>query len=193
VPRTLSPDMLAALSSGIIRPALFAAMTFTSGTVNVWSGLGSITWNSATWIGLGSLLGLSISEDAATVEARGITISLSGLDSSTLGDCMDEFQLGLPITLYLGLFASDGSLIADPVTTWAGRMDQPTIDVSGATATISINCESRLIDLNIATDRRYTHQDQNIDNPGDLGFMFVDGIQELTVYWGKYPLSTNNI
>ena len=193
MPRTLSSGMLSALSSQYIRPAVFVALTFTTGPVYVWSGIGSIVWNSQTWIGLGTLMSLSGSEDGTTVEARGIAIMFSALDSSLLGDCLSEFKLGLPVTVYLGLFASPGSLIADPVITWSGRMDQPTIDVSGQTASVTINCESRLIDLNIAVDRRNTNEDQQLDHPGDLGLSFVAGIQEITLYWGRFPQSANNL
>jgi len=31
---------------------------------------------------------------------------------------------------------------------WAGRTDQPTIEMDGSTATISINCENRLVEMN---------------------------------------------
>jgi len=151
-----------------------------------------IDWNGHTWTGLGALLGISPMEDGATVEARGITITLSGLVPSLLADCLGEFELGLPVTVYLGLY-SDGDLIDAPITTWSGRMDQSTIEVSGEDASISINCENRLLDMNVAVDRRYTNEDQQIDHPGDLGFSFVNAIQELTIFWGHQAHSTNNI
>ena len=53
-------------------------------------------------------------------------------------------------------FSAPGVLIASPITVWRGLLDQPTIDVSADTASISINCESRLIEMNVAVDRRYT-------------------------------------
>ena len=77
MPRALTSGMLSALSGQYLRPAVFVAMTFTSGPVFIWSGIGSIQWNSQTWVGLGSLLSLSGWEDGTTVEARGINITLS--------------------------------------------------------------------------------------------------------------------
>jgi hypothetical protein len=99
------------------------------------------------------------------------------------------------VIVYLGAFAPGGpsSLIANPIPIWTGRMDQPTLDISGTTSSISIACESRFIDMNVAVDRRYTNDDQQRDWPGDLGFMFVQAIQEMTLYWGTSPTSTNNI
>jgi hypothetical protein len=101
--------------------------------------------------------------------------------------------VGLPAIVSLGLFDAAGALIADPVGCFVGQMDQPTLDVTGTSATISINCESRLIEMNVAVDRRYTNEDQQRDYPGDRGFEFVNSIQEAQIYWGRTPSSVNNL
>lgn len=193
MPRSMSPAMLAAFPSPLLRPAIFVTATFVTGPVYLWTGLAPITWSGHTWLGVGSLLGISGSEDGATVAARGMSLSLSGIDASFLADAMQEFRQGLPVVVYLGLFDSSGALIADPLTSWAGRMDQPTVEVAAETAVITINCENRLLDMNVAVDRRYTQDDQQIDSPGDMGLQFVTGIQEINLYWGKTPTTTNNI
>jgi hypothetical protein len=72
-------------------------------------------------------------------------------------------------------------------------MDKPTIDVSGTSATITINCENRLVEMNVSAERRYTHEDQQVDYPGDLGFQFVNSIQDAQIYFGRYPSSKNNL
>jgi hypothetical protein len=131
-------------------------------------------------------------EEGATVEARGIQLSLNGFDLSALALVRDEFQVGQPVKVYVGAF-SGGALIADPINSWIGRMDAPTISVDGKTATISISCESRLVQLNVAVDRRYTNDDQQRDHPGDLGFSHVSAIQEVPIYWGKIPSTGANI
>ena len=188
----MSPAMLAALQASDLQPAIFVQLQFVTATVYIWSGIGSISWNGQTWQGLGQLLSISPAGSAPTVEARGITIVLSGLDATLLPDCLNEFQLGLPVTCYLGLF-SGGSLIADPLATWQGRMDKPTFNISGEALTISLNCENRLIDMNVAVDRRYTIQDAQMDYPGDLGFMFVASIQEKTLFLAGQANTTNVI
>jgi hypothetical protein len=193
MPRPMSSAMLAALQQPVLRCALFAQISFTSATVYVWSGVGTITWNGQTWTGLGDLLGVAAVEDGTTVEARGISITLGGLDAALLADCQNEYRLGLPAAVYFGLFDAGSELIATPITSWAGRTDRPEIEVDADKATITINCESRLIDMNAAVDRRVTHQDQQMNWPGDNGHMFVPGLQELTTFWGGYPQTGNNV
>jgi len=189
----MTASYLAAIQSASLRPALFVEAHFTSGPIYVWSGVGPIVWGGHTWTGLGSLGSVSTIDESATVEAKGITLTLSGIDSALLTGILDEFQVGLPVVVSLGLFDAVGALIADPVASFVGAMDQPTLDVTGTSATIAINCESRLLELNVAVDRRYTNEDQQRDYPGDRGFEFVNSIQEAQIYWGRTPSSVNNL
>jgi hypothetical protein len=191
--RDMTSAYQAAISSAILRPALFVQATFVSGPLYVWSGMGPITWNGQTWIGVGTLGTVSTIEEGSTVSAKGVTLTLSGLDPTLLEDVMEEFQVGLPALVYLGVFDATGALIADPVCCFSGRMDQPTIDISGTTASIAINCENRLVEMNVSVERRYTDEDQQLDYPGDLGFQFVNGIQDAQIYFGRSPSSKNNL
>lgn len=189
----ISASMLTAIQSSSFQPALLVEMHFVSGVSYVWNGRGTLSWNSHSWLGVGNFGSISVIEEGATVSARGITLALSGIDASMLADALQEMQVGLPAVVYLGIFdpANPGVLFNTPLTSWAGRMDQPTIDVDGTTASISINCENRLVVMDVAVDRRYTNDDQQIDHPGDLGFQFVNSIQEQTVYFGRTPNGSN--
>jgi hypothetical protein len=194
MPRNLTTEMVTALTATILYPAVFVNLTFSTGPVYVWSGAGSVSWNSSTWLGLGSLLGLSTPEDSSNVEAKGISVTISGLDSSYMAGALREIQLGLPAIIYLGFYTSlGGTLINTPAICWSGRMDQPTFSISGSEATITFNCENRLLDMNIDVSRHYTNEDQQMSYPGDLCFMFVDGLQEKNLLWGQTTTSTNNI
>ena len=193
MPRPMTTAYTVAVTSAMLRPALFVEAHFVTGPIYVWTGLGTIEWNGQTWIGIGTLGTVSTIEEGSTVEAKGITLTLSGIDPTLIADVLGEFQVGLPAIVTLGLFDDTGTLIPDPVCCFSGKMDQPTIDVSGPTATIAINCESRLVELNVAVDRRWTNEDQQVDFPGDLAFQFVNGIQDAQIYWGKSPSSVNNL
>lgn len=192
MPRSITPDFLAAIASQQIRPAVFVEAYFASGPVRLWTGLGTTAWNGQTWMGVGSLGSVSTIEEGSTVEAKGINLTLSGIDASLLRLVEGEFQQGLPVRVWLGLYDANGQLIPNPVLSFAGKTDQPTIEVSGDTATITITCENLLIDLNTSVERRYTNEDQQLDYPGDRGFEFVPSIQQRTIYWGRSASSTNN-
>ena len=192
MPRTSNNALLTALLSPETQPSLFVELTFASAVVRMWSGLGSVTWGGHAWLGMGSLMAISGVEDAATIEARGMTVTISGLDPNLLSESMTDFKLGLPARMWLG-FWSGGSLVADPLPSWAGRTDQPTIDVAPDVVTISIACENRLVDMDVPADRRLTNEDQQMDWPGDLGLQFVDGLQEAALVWGQHATVTTNV
>lgn len=192
MPRSMSTALNTAFSAQDLLPVAFLQAQFRTGTVYLWSGFGTISWNGQTWTGIGDLGSITPIEEGTNVQARGLTIALSGFDATLVSLVMGEVQLGLPVTLYLGAF-SGGSIIPTPIAAFAGRIDQPTIEVSGETASISINCESRLIDMNTSVSKRYTDDQQQTDFPGDTAFSFVMGIINATIYWGNNPNSPNNI
>lgn len=187
-----TPEFIAAIQSGYVRPAIFVEIHFVSGPAYVWTGVGSITWDGKTWLGVGQFGSLSTIEEGATVHARGITLTLSGVDLGLLSDVMTDYKQGLPAMVYFGVRDGAGALIPDPITSWSGRTDQPTITVDGDSASISIGCENRLVDMNVSVEHRYTDADQKREYPSDRGFEFVNSIQNITVYWGRHPDSSNN-
>lgn len=192
MPRVITSAMLAALCAPGSEPVVFVQVGFSTGPAYLWSGVGPVTWNGQTWAGVGSLLAISQIEDGCTVEARGISITLSGFDPTVCAAVMADFQLGLPAVVLLGAY-SDGSIIASPVTAWAGRTDTPELSVDGKTATVSINCESRLVDMNNPSERRYTMDDQTMTWPGDIAFMFVNSLQEITLSLPNQAPAAKNI
>lgn len=182
-----------ALDEPYLVPALFVAMQFASGPVYLWSGYQPTILNGQTYIGAGSLLGISTIEDGSDAHARGIEITLSGIDPNLLGLALNEFQIGVPVTVTLGLFSGPGqSLVNAPVVAWAGVTDQPTIDVDEKTATITIACESLLLRMNTPVAFRYTNIDQQLFYPGDTGFAWVTPIQSIPIYWNQTATSSGN-
>lgn len=96
-----------------------------------------------------------------------------------------DAQQGLPGKMWVALVAADGTIVADPVQGFAGRLDVPTITDGAETCTITISYESRLIDLNTPRELRYTHEAQQQLYPGDLGFEYVTSIQDKDLQWGR--------
>src|ERR1700738_2838175 len=122
MPRPMSAPMLAALQASELFPAIFVQAQFATSTLYLWSGVGPKVWNGNTYLGMGTFGSVSAIEEGASVEAKGIVLSLSGIDPTMLADALQQIKLGLPVTVFLALFDNTGALIADPLTSWAGRM-----------------------------------------------------------------------
>lgn len=166
-----------------LAPILLAEFEFASATVRFWTGYGDLSWNSQTWTGGGSLIGVSAVEETTDMKAVGATFTLSGVPSALISTALGEDYQGLPAALYLGALDSSGAVVEDPVKVFAGRMDVMEIEDGGETATISLTVESALADLERPRERRFTDEDQQELFPGDLGLEYVPSIQGKEVVW----------
>lgn len=181
--RTITLGMIAQLTAGIVSPVLLVQMDFSSGFSRVWSGLGDLSWNGYSWNGVGDLGGISTMEETTDFRANGVQLQLSGIPSAMLAIALGEHYQGRPAEVYLGFLDSTGALVDAPVELFSGKMDTMHIDEGGETSTISIQVESRAISLKAAREWRYTHEDQQIDYPGDKGFEYVVGLQDKDLIW----------
>jgi hypothetical protein len=191
MPRNITSNYLLALQEGYLFPCIFLEIYFASGPVRICTASQGQILNGNAYIGVGSFLDLSTIEDGSTVQARGVSVTLSGIDPVLLPATLNEFQVGLSATIYLGLFGGEAlSLVNETVIAWQGRTDQPTITVDEKSASIQMNLESVFLDMNVPVPYRYTNQDQQLFSPGDLGFQWVNSIQSISVYWGQ-PTNSN--
>ncbi|TXH19018.1 MAG: hypothetical protein E6R03_01225 [Hyphomicrobiaceae bacterium] len=202
--REITEAVAAQATADSLVPFLLGAAEFDSGTVRMWSGIGNLIWDGETWLGGGSLLGISEISETREIEARGTSITLSGIPSALLSVALAEDYQDRPLKLWLGFLTpeswgdfssefgddfsrrySGGEVIADPVLLFSGRMDVMEISESGETAQITIGVENRLIDLRKVRERRFTPEDQKSVYPDDKGFDFVPVIQDAPLLWGR--------
>ena len=167
-----------------LEPVLLAFFDFQGGAVRVWSGLGSKVWDGNTYVGLGHLGSVSAIEETADVRANGVAFQVSGVPSALIATVLGDNYQGRPVKLWIAALDATGAIVADPYLIFAGRMDNVEIDEGPETSVIRINAESRLIDLQRTRERRYTHEDQQIDFPGDLGLQYMARAQSAPLIWG---------
>jgi hypothetical protein len=182
--RPLTNPLKTVITSGRMYPVVFVEIEFADQTLYLWSGIGTKSWNGQSWAGVGYLGSISPISEGTDIQAYGITLSLSGIPTSMLTEVLTYARQGKAVKVWFGALDDTGAVVADPFQSFAGRLDVPTIDEGAEAASISITAESCLVDLNRSHERRYTHEDQQIDYPGDLGFIFVPSLQEWNGIWG---------
>lgn len=180
--RNLSADTLAAIAAGALRPVVFYEGQFNSGTLRLWSGVTDMVWNSVTWRGAGDLLSVSELRESSEIRADGLTLSLSGLNPDIISAALGQAQR-LPGKVWIGALDANNAVIADPFLAFEGRLDVPDIIDDGETCTVTVSYESRLIDLERPRERRITHEDQQIDYPGDRFREYVAGLPDQVIVW----------
>lgn len=184
--RDITAGMVTEIAGSQLRLGFFAYLNFPSGAVRVWDGATSIMWDSQTWTGVGTLGSISFAKETTLVQAEGCVVSLSGVASSMISTILSDKVRGYACELYLGAL-SGGSVIADPIPIFVGRMDHTTISESGEgdgdTCTVNVHCESHLIDLGRASEWRYSHEHQQQLFSGDDGFEFAATIPDQELNW----------
>lgn len=181
--RAFTASMLTEIVKQTVSPILLYEGEFDGGTIHLWSGVGSLVWNSNTYTGAGQLLSVSQVEETVEVRAAGVQIGLSGLPSALVSLALSSARQGKKGRLWLGFINSAGAIIADPYLIFTGLLDVPTMDETGDTSNLTVSYENRLVGLLTANDRRYTPEDQHVDFPGDTGFDYVAGLQDATITW----------
>ena len=183
--RVLSSEMQTVSTADLVRPVVFVEAAFDSGNVNLWNGIGDLTYNSVTYIGAGNLLGISAIEESSDLVANGAKVVLSGIGEPLISKARDEDYQGRTLDIYLGAMDENGDVISSPVKVFSGFMDVMVVSDSGETGEIAISVENRLIEFERTAIRRNTAEDQKIDYPTDKGFEFVAEIQEKDIVWGR--------
>lgn len=181
--RDIATAMLAAIQAGTLRPVIFYEGQFSSGTLRLWSGLGSKSWDGQTWIGTGSLLAIEGIEETTEARSVGFKISLSGLKTSNLALMLGAAATSenLPGKIWFGAIDSSDAVIADPYLARAGKMNIPRFEDGAQSLTITVDYEDENVGLLIPLDRRYTPEDQAIDYTGDEGFNQVATLQDTVI------------
>lgn len=181
--RDATAGFLTELDGVLVRPVIFYEGEFASGFLRLWSEPGEIVWNGHTWVGAGNLMGISEVVETSKVTSQGLTASLSGIPSALISLVHTQARQGKPGLVYLGFLDDAGAVIASPYLAFSGRLDVPSIEDSGDTCTISINYESRLVDLQRARVWRYDDQSQRSIYPDDAGFSYVASLQNQELLW----------
>lgn len=182
--RDLHPDTQEAMSGAKLFPILLVQLMFASGAFRMWTGIGDITWNAATWSGLGTLGAIGPVEETSELRSVGLDLELSGIPVEVIDIALaDEWQ-SREATIYYAVLDEEGRFVGEPFELFSGLMDQMQ-SVEGSVSSIRLTCESDEIDLERTKVRRYTPEDQRAEYPGDKFCDAVAAVQEVDVKWGR--------
>ncbi len=181
--RSLTTPVATAATSSTIYPALLVELDWPEGAVYVWSGLGNLSWNGKTWLGVGDLGSVSKVTESKDGKANGITLTLSGVPSSTIYQALQVDYQGSDARIYLGVMNSAGVFQADPTQIAYAKIDTCSINENADTATVSVNLEKEFVDTR-SRGGRYTDQEQQAIYSGDTFFKFTAAMAGQNIYWG---------
>ena len=155
--------------------------------LRLWTGVGSRSISSETFLGTGSVLQISGLEEVADLSAKGATLTLSGLNSDIVSLALTEEYQGRLGKVYWGVKEN-----VNVVELFSGFMDKMTIQDDGETSTITLTLESKLVTLERANIRRYTDKShkavivtEDYDESTDTFFKWVAKLADRQIAWGQ--------
>ena len=182
--RNLDGATVAQLGASVISPAILAQLTFKTSTQFVWNGVGPLLWNGNTFVGGGGFVSMGSIVEGTSVEAAGTTVSLSGIPSTLVTECLTDIQQGAAAKIWMSFWAN-GGLITTPYLAFSGTVDKPSLKLGSKTSTIALALENKLVNLQRASNRRYTAADQHLVYPDDTGFSWVEILNDIALKWGE--------
>ena len=188
--REISAAVLALAESGHLERVAMVHFAFDD-PVYAHSGLGNITWNGNTYVGIGMLGQVSEHQESQGLSVQPITFSLSGLDQQHLRVALNAANYGDQITLYEAFIDDAGDLVSDPVVIWAGSVDSTSVR-AGPEPIISIIGQHDIADIDKANGARFTNEDQQARYAGDEFFEFIHEVPTLRLNWAGGPTWTGH-
>lgn len=203
--RELAPLVLGELSKPVLEPFFTVELDFDSSPLYMWTGYGNLTIGDKTYLGAGQVLNISSVSETTEMEAKGATITVSGIPSSFLSLALQEpyqgreCRISFAIVVNQELLQENGGLIlteaGDIIITevsgiklteiFSGELDQMNIEENADTSVISVTAENVLIKLERPVVRRFTNEDQKSRFPNDRGLEYVAGLQDKDILWGR--------
>ena len=188
--RTITTLNETAILSQVVRPILFARMSFSSGVQRLHTEIGPRTathpiFGAEEYIGIGDFGGMTSDiKESISVAPESISISITGVDSTFINIALDDDYYRRDIELMFGFDDPDGVLQDDPVIVYSGFMDKAGISIGQGKAEITLSCESRATNLQNSSDRRFSDEDLQAQVNGDLGGEYIFRMADFVVNWG---------
>ncbi|CAK0779032.1 conserved hypothetical protein [Gammaproteobacteria bacterium] len=184
MPRSLSAGVIAELTASVVRPRFLVEITTNSTTLRFWTGSNDLIWGGYTW-SAGYLKEFGSVTSSTDLGADGMWVELAGEVSTLLASALLDIRQNRAFKFYLGFLSATEVLVVDPYLLFEGLVDTVEIADGVEESTIRINIENKLINFERQKEFRYNHETQQLFYPGDLGFEYVEQLEDWSGYWGR--------
>lgn len=186
VPEGATITRLYAVANGVALSGPFAQLSMSG--LGVWSGAPrSVPSLAGLIFALAAASSLPGGAANASVDFVGVAVYYEGeplTKTALLYEAMNDIRLGAPAKIWFGLM-SEGAFLGAPYLVFSGSVDKPTVKPSPNGSTIELALENRMVNLQRASNRKYTAADQHLFFPDDLFFNWVEILQDISLKEGQ--------
>lgn len=189
--RNLTAGMQAEIVKRTIRPVLLYEGTLADGsTVRYWTGYVSLSWNSQTWIGAGTVIGLAPVEETDDVQAQSTTLTINGVTPAMISMVLQSLANGNLGIIRLAMLDDTNAVISTPRVVFRGLLNAAPLKRAVAEPVINLGYEHELVDLERPREWRWTDAHQKKLYTGDRGLEHIAALQDAEIPFGnkfKHP------
>lgn len=182
--RALTAAMAAEIIKPGVRPFLLVELDFAGGPLRLTTRSRDLSFNGQVYGGDGVLLAVSNVEETTEINPAGLTLTLAAT-AAVRAIMTTAFFQGRRARLWLGFVDAADGVISAPIPLAGGTMDAVDYDDDPAAPVVRLDIVTRLRDLTIARERRWSSEDQKAVFPGDTGLRYVEAIQDYEIRSGE--------
>lgn len=178
-----SDDLLSAMEQPNVALVLAAEIDFPSGVTRVHTGTGTVIINGQTFLGVGNLGDVgSVTEENSTSSST-MSMALSGLDMSLVGETLNEEVIGCNVVCYLAVMNNQGVVTGANVL-FEGFITDTSLQ-AGQQNALSYVIANVFERWSQGLPDRYTDESHQRLYPGDRFFRYVAQMAERSIFWGS--------
>lgn len=178
-----SDSLLSAMEQPNVALVLAAEIDFPSGITRVHTGTGTVIINGQTFLGVGTLGDVgSVTEENSTSSST-MSMALSGLDMSLVGETLNEEVIGRNVICYLAVMNEQGIVTGSNVL-FEGFITDTALQ-AGQQNALSYVIANVFERWSQGLPDRYTDESQQRLHPGDRFFRYVAQMSERSIFWGS--------
>lgn len=178
--RSVPAGIATALAQPVIEPWLAVELGFDAGYLRLWTGIGDRTIDGQTYLGVGAILAIGGLEEVADLSARQVTVQFQGIDRAITALALSSPYQRRPARILFGVMGESAH-----VEVWSGQMNRLTTVDDGERVDVSLELDSRLVELQRARLKLYTEATQKARNPTDTFFDYTAKLIDQDVVWGR--------
>lgn len=181
--RDLSPTFAAAVAASAICPAILVFLDFEGAPVRLWTGIGSLSYEGETWLGMGNLASVEPLEEYSEIRSGSLGLSLNSVPNHLLSEVTSLNFQRRAAEIHLALFHPeyDNHTLIGVNLLLRGTMDTITISRAPESSTIKLSIANELARLRDSWGALYTDPHQRAAHPGDSGLRFIASLQDLEI------------
>ncbi|WP_336844395.1 hypothetical protein [Providencia rettgeri] len=177
-----SNEMTQAINDGCYVVAA-AKLDLKSGVTRVHTATGNLVIAGEVYQGVGQFGSIETVSEENTTGPQQLILSLSGFDSSLLGDVMNERSRGRDVRLMMVALNEDGQPILAEVL-FAGQISNIGVSV-GDKCEVAVTVSNRFERWSQGLPDRFTDESWQKRHIGDRIFRYVAQMAERAIYWGS--------